>query len=75
MKKHPASSDLFMWLQGLSGFFTTAKNQYGSFAEMIEHPDWDEGRTDLAINVIGRLREQLQQAEKELSDHVNAKFG
>ena len=75
MKDYPASDDVVVWLQSLSGMLTRVKTQYGSFPEMVEHPDWDEGRTDLVLRLIGSLREHLQNVEKELSDHVNGKFG
>jgi hypothetical protein len=54
---------------------TRVKTEYGSFPEMVEHPDWDEGRTTLVFGLISSLREHLENVEKELADHVNSKFG
>ncbi len=75
MKDYPASDDVVVWLQSLSGMLTRVKTQYGSFPEMVEHPNWDEGRTDLVLRLIGSLREHLRNVEKEFSVHVNGKFG
>jgi hypothetical protein len=75
VNNHPASDDVIVCLRSLSGTLTRIKTEYGSFPEMVEHPDWDEGRTDLALRLIGALREHLEQIEMELSNHVQGKFG
>jgi hypothetical protein len=72
---HPASNDVIGCLQALSGMLTRVKTKYGSFPEMIEHPDWDEARTGMAIRLIKSLREHMEAVEKELDDHVTGKFG
>jgi hypothetical protein len=75
VKNHPASDEVIVWLQSLSGMLTKIKTEYGSFPEMVEHPDWDEGRTDIALRLIGALREHLQTIETELAADVKGKFG
>lgn len=75
MTSYPASDDVIVWLQSLSGMLTRVHSEYGSFPEMVEHPDWDEGRTDLALQLIVNLREHLTKVEEELKSHVNRKFG
>jgi hypothetical protein len=75
LNNHPASDEVIVWLQSLSGMLTKIKTEYGSFPEMVEHPDWDESRTDLALRLISALREHLEKIERELGDHVNGKFG
>lgn len=75
VNRYQASNDFTRWLQGLSGFLTGVKTDYGSFTAMAEHPDWDEGRTEFVIRLISSLRDHLGIAEKELADHVKSKFG
>ena len=69
------SGDVITWLKGLSGALTHVKTEYGSFAEMIEHTDWDDGNTELLIRLVGSVRDHLESIERELVQHVNSKFG
>ena len=76
MKQRFTASDEFIaWAQSLSGMLTKIKTEYGSAAEMAERPDWDNAKTDFALNLLRSLRVNLSKVEKELSDHAKGKFG
>ena len=71
--KHPASDRFIAWANSLSGMLTTIKTEYDSISEMVEHPDWDEGKTVHAARLIHALRQHLQVIDEELSSHVKGK--
>lgn len=73
--QYPASDELVVWLQSLSGMLTKVKTEYGSISQLVEQPDWDGSRTDLVLRLLTSLREHIEDVEKELSDHVRGKFG
>jgi hypothetical protein len=73
--RYPASDEFIVWAQSLSGMLTKMRTEYGSVAEMVEGPDWDEAKTDLALKLLKTLRTNLVKVEKELANHVNGKFG
>ena len=39
VKDHPASDEVVAWLQGISGMLTRVNADYGSFTDLIEHPE------------------------------------
>ncbi len=71
----PASDEFIVWAQSLSGLLTKIRTEYGSMPEMVESPEWDEGRTHYALSLIKSLNKQLTQIEEELTAHVSEKFG
>lgn len=73
--RFPASDDFIAWAHSLSGMLAKMHTRYGTIAEMIEHPEWDESQTEYAISIIKSLCEHLNQIDEELSSHVNEKFG
>ena len=73
--KFAASDEFIIWAQSLSGMLTKIKTQYGGIAEMVEHPAWDEGKTNYALSLITSLRKHVDQVEEELAVHVKEKFG
>jgi hypothetical protein len=74
-KQHPASDEFIVWAQSLSGMLTKMRTEYGSISEMVERPEWDGAKTDLALKLLKTLRTNLTKVEKELASHVNGKFG
>lgn len=70
-----ASDEFVAWAQSLGGMLTKMRTQYGSMAEMVESPEWDEGRTERALALIKSLCSQLAKIEEELTIHVNDKYG
>lgn len=73
--KFSASDEFIAWAQSLSGLLTTMRTEYGSMPEMVESPNWDEGRTNLALSLVKSLRAQLATIEQELAIHVADKYG
>jgi hypothetical protein len=75
MTKFDASDEFIAWTQSLSGMLTKMRTEYGSISEMVEHPQWDESKTSLALKLLRSLRGNLSKLEKELSSHVDGKLG
>lgn len=74
-KRYPASDEFIVWAQSLSGMLTKMRTEYGSISEMVERSDWDGSKTDLALKLLKTLRTNLTKVEKELTSHVDGKFG
>jgi hypothetical protein len=74
-KQYPASDEFIVWAQSLSGMLTKMRTEYGSVSEMVERPEWDDAKTDLALKLLKTLRTNITKVEKELASHVNGKFG
>lgn len=53
-QRFPASDEYVVWAQSLSGMLTKIKTTYGSVSEMVEHPDWDESKTQFFL-LLGNL--------------------
>jgi hypothetical protein len=70
-----STSDQFIaWGESLSGFLSTVKVKYGGAANMVERPDWDDSKTEYAVQLVRSLRRHLSKLEQELSQHVEAKY-
>jgi hypothetical protein len=74
-QKFPASDEFIRWLQSLGGMLTKIKINYGSVAEMTEHSEWDDSRTELALALVKAIHKQLRQIDMELTSHVQEKLG
>lgn len=74
-RRFPASDEFIVWAQSLSGMLTTMNTTYGGIAEMVEHPDWDEGKTQYALSLIKSLHVHLERIDLELTNHVREKYG
>jgi hypothetical protein len=74
-QRFPASDEYVVWAQSLSGMLTKLKTAYGSISEMVEHPEWDEGKTLHFLQLIKGLNRHLSAVDKELSEHVKGKGG
>jgi hypothetical protein len=74
-KRYPVSDEFIVWAQSLSGMLTKMRTEYGSISEMVERSDWDGSKTDLALKLLKTLRTNLTKVEKELTSHVDGKFG
>ncbi len=74
-QQFPASDEFVVWAQSLSGMLTKIKTTYGSVSEMVEHPEWDEGKTRYFLQLVKGLRRHLVTVDKELSEHVSGKSG
>ena len=72
---HPASTEVVSWAQSLGGLLTVLRKRYGSVADMLEHPDWDEGKTPLALALITSVHKELGKFQSEMESHVNEKCG
>lgn len=75
MQRFPASDEFIVWAQSLSGMLTKMRTDYGSISEMVECPEWDEAKTDVALKLLRSLKFHLGKIEKELSSHVSGKLG
>jgi len=75
MTKYAASDEFIRWLESLSGMLTKIKTEYGTIAELVEHPDWDDNRTMHAARLVRALRQHLHSIDEELAEHVTEKFG
>ena len=73
--RFPASDEFVAWAQSLSGMLTTIRTKFGSVADMVEHPAWDEGRTRYALALVKSLHDHLGKIDQELSEHVQDKYG
>jgi hypothetical protein len=68
-------SDQFIaWAESLSGFLSTVKVTYGGVESMVERPDWEEEKTEYAVQLVRSLHRHLGKLEKELNQHVAAKY-
>jgi hypothetical protein len=74
-QKFPASDEFIVWAHSLSGMLTRIRSDFGTVAEMVEHPAWDEGKTRYALSLVKSLHNHLAQIDEELSTHVNEKYG
>ena len=74
-KNFPASDSTSRLLNGLSGLMTTIATKYGSIEEMVEHPDWDEGKTDFCLSLIKAIHRNIREMDEGLSRHVKEKYG
>lgn len=74
-RRYPASDEYVIWAQSLSGMLTKIKTTYGGIGEMVEHRDWDEGKTQYFLQLVKGLHRHLKSIDKELSDHVAGKAG
>ncbi|MBM79936.1 MAG: hypothetical protein CMJ78_05000 [Planctomycetaceae bacterium] len=70
-----ATNEVLNWMHGLSGFFTKMRSDYGTISQMLEHPDWDENRTEYTKTLMESLAAELTTAAKEIREHVDSKFG
>lgn len=72
-RKHTASEEFVVWAQSLSGMLTTLRNHYGTTEEMLEHHDWDEGKSEYLLQLVQCLHSDLRKLDEEMSEHVKAK--
>jgi hypothetical protein len=73
--EYPASDEMYVWAQSLSGMITKIKTEYGGISEMVERPDWDDRKTRMMLTLLKGLKSSISKAEKELADHVSGKVG
>lgn len=73
--KYPASDEFLAWAQSLSAMLTRLRTTYGTVAELIEHPEWDEGKTEYAEQLVKSLRKHIHDVEMEFRKHVSGKSG
>jgi transcription termination factor NusB len=73
VQRHLASEEFVVWAQSLSGMLTMFRTSYGSIEEMLEHSDWDEGKTEYLLQLVQGLHSDLKKLDKEISDHVKTK--
>jgi hypothetical protein len=72
--KYGASDEFVSWAESLSGLLTTIDTKYGGAECMLERADWDESRTEYALQLVRDLRVHLQRLEEEMVSHVQGKF-
>jgi hypothetical protein len=75
MSRFKASDEFIAWAQSLSGMLTKIRTDYGGISKMVERPDWDENKTDIAVKLLNSLGVNVNKVKKELADHVSGKFG
>jgi hypothetical protein len=71
--RHAASDEFLVWAQSLSGMLTRLRTRYGSVEEMLEHPDWDEGKNEYLLQLIRLLHMDLGKMAEEMGAHVQSK--
>lgn len=74
-QRFTASDEFITWAQSLSGMLTNIRTKFGSIAEMVEHPTWDEAKTQHALAMVKSLHQHLQELDSELTSHVHEKYG
>jgi hypothetical protein len=67
------SDEFIVWAESLSGMLTSLRTSYGSTEEMLEHSDWNEGRTEYLLQLVQCLHSDLRRLDEEMSEHVKAK--
>ncbi len=72
-QRYLATEEFIVWAQSLSGMLTTLRTSYGSTEEMLEHPDWNEGKTEYLLQLVQCLHSDLKALDEEMSEHVKAK--
>ena len=76
MSRHyPASEELIVWAQSLSGMLTKIETRYCGIAEMVESHEWDDNATLYFQQLIRGLKRHIETMEQELEDHVSEKYG
>jgi hypothetical protein len=68
-----ASDEFIVWAESLSGMLTSLRTSYGTTEEMLEHPDWNEGKTGYLLQLVHCLHTDLTMLDEEMSEHVKAK--
>jgi hypothetical protein len=74
-RKFEASNEFVRWAESIGGMLTKITTKYGSISAMVEHSDWDEGKTCYALSLLQSLRREISKIDKELASHVAEKFG
>ena len=60
MTNYPASDEFESWLGNLSGMPTRIETEYGAISELVERPNWDDGRTLHAVRLIKALHVHIR---------------
>ena len=47
-----ASDEFMVWAESLSGMLTSLRASYGTAEEMLEHCDWNEGKTEYLLQLV-----------------------
>lgn len=68
-----ASDEFIVWAESLSGMLTSLRTSYGTIEEMLEHPDWDDSRTEYLLQLVQCLHSDLALLDEEMNEHVEAK--
>lgn len=72
-RRHLASDEFIVWAQSLSGMLTMLRTSYGSTVEMLEHPDWNDGKSEYLLQLVRCLHSDLRTLDEEMSEHVETK--
>lgn len=71
--QYPISDEMVVWAESLAGMLTKIETRYEGTSEMIECPEWDSGRTDYFVSLLGDVREHVNRIHAELVEHVSQK--
>jgi hypothetical protein len=72
-QRHIASDEFLVWAESLSGMLTSLRTTYGTTEELLEHADWDEGKTEYLLRLVHCLRADLTALSEEMKEHVKTK--
>jgi len=73
--RYQASDEFISWAASLGALITECKSKYGSGADLLESDEWDDSRTDFAIQMLHGLKRSVSTFEKEMKEHVRQKRG
>ena len=68
-----ASDEVIGWIESVAGFVAHIRTNYGSVSELIEHPQWDESRSNYAASMLAGLEKEILTLSKQFSDHVKSR--
>jgi hypothetical protein len=71
---HPVSSDFIARIESIAGLMTKVETEYGGVSEMLESPEWDEGKTTYALRLVADIRRQLERLDEEMKNHASGKL-
>jgi hypothetical protein len=72
-QRHLASDEFTAWAQSMSGMLTRLRTSYGSTEEMLEHHDWNDGKSEYLLQLVKSLHSDLRTLDEEMSEYVTTK--
>lgn len=71
--KYRMSDDFIQWAESLSAMMTKVRTDYGGISSMLENSEWDESRTEYALQLIVKLSNNLSEMKEEMDGHIRGR--